>query len=53
LPIVTPRKDAKKRLAKSLALTRQHEASSHLRRKRDLSMALDEILACTIELMPV
>src|SRR5262245_966034 len=45
------RKDTEERLAKkSVALTRLQEASSHLWRKRDLCMALDEILAGAIEL---
>jgi PAS domain S-box-containing protein len=46
------RKDAEERLAKkSIALTRLHEASSQLWRKRDLRMVLDEILAGAIELL--
>ena len=36
---------------KSVALTRLHEASSHLWRKRDLRMVLDEILAGAMELL--
>jgi PAS domain S-box-containing protein len=46
------RKDAEERLAKkSVALTRLHDASSHLWRKRDLRKVLDEILAGAIELL--